>query len=565
MDAFSSLRRHMWSALFVVSIGMAMTLALTAAWPSFFRSTVTVAVEDYIDAAELNGSSAADVAAARLAQVQRLPDNVLTDIGAAYRKHVEARDNAVPVAAPADLRRQLRVALLDAAAIGAEHPEWRKLTARYLVSYRHAEAEDAQFLADAFGAAYREAFGRMLAARDARRRTESLEHEQRVRAKLDTLSTQLAELDGPTGALGSPANATQIETEQRLAAARGNLNAMLASIADMEARRAELQRQLENLPPVLVTTREEKVNIDLGARKKQLTAEVEAATARLGPDHADVGKLKAALANVDERLRQRDAHRDRRADLDKLRAKLAQMRKTRPADDPDLLMMSELEKRFEQEIGGGATLTETRMVEVKRPNPEHQALQTGLRRLDEQHQTAAANVTTLRASVASLEQELTRVSAASQQQQALTQQHQQLQERRAVVATQLKAMEEAGDIPAGAVQIVSAAQLAAYSEKSRSYLVLIVGALLSGAAGFLFVWRRERTDTTVRSAKTLHQLTGGGIPVAVMPYVYTGSEVGRARMRMMMNFIAAAAGWTLVIVGIVYARQPLNDILAQWF
>lgn len=571
MDLFPLLRRCKWSVFGVVSLGLAVTLALVAAWPSYFRSTATIAFEEYLDAEDLRGVAAADLAAQRVQQAAsqaQTDDNLLTAVTTVNA--LPERQDATPFAlSPAGIRRHINVTVVEAELQGTDSEPVKRLAARYVISFRGADADVVRWMADALTGLHVRALRQTLTARGEQRRARMLAEETRLDGELRDLEARIATLEtraAPTGAAPSPERVTELE--RRLATERSNLAAALASASDLEARQSDAEQALRNLAPVTIVTREEKVTVNLDARKKALSADLEAAKARLGKDHPDVRALQQSLNEVNDRLRQQDATGDRQADLAKLRKTLAQMRKTRPADDPDLQMMSALEQRFEQEIAARAPgLMETRVVEIKRPNPEYQALERTLRTLRDQHRMAVDAAGALRTSITALENELAVLGRAGVQQQGSAQQQQQLRHDHAAVTTQLKQIGDRKRLATGeeTVSVVEPAQAAAYSEKSRSYLVLIMGVLLSGASGVLYAWIKGKKDTSLHSATELRQLVGGARAVAVLPYVVTDAEVRRGRLRTTMNYALAVAAWALIIVAVGYARRPLNDTLAQWF
>lgn len=576
MDFLSSLRRRKWSFLVLVSIGLAITLALVTSWPSFYRSTATIALEEYIEPADVADARTAEYAAARLRQVDAIintKEHLLTLLSAAglYSDKLSSLgDDGLAEF----VRRGTSTALVGVTIGPTDGRGLNKANVEYAVAYRATDAALAKQVADRLSAEHlvvnRQLIAKASEARDARIKEQlaTLVHEkQALGAQLDDINLRLGNL------LRAGAGATvthAADARQQLDAARRNLEVAITGSADLEAEQARLERALAGHEPVIVEKREEKVTVNLSVKKKELFAELAAMTERLGSGHAEVKKIQRSLDDINQRLRQRDAAQAQRADLLELRKVLDHMRKTKPANDPDLVMMSELEQRFVQEIGRQSPdVVETRTVDTRRPNPEYQLLESGLRAVRERLRMALETANSLRASITTLEAAAAELATAGSAQDDLVQQQKELQERHDAVAARLENFSAAGTAggtdPVGTVVLAKPAQLAAYSEKSGSYRVLIAGVFASLALGVLYVWVSNRGDTAVRSAAMLMRATGKGRRTVVIPYIYTDAELRHGRMRSALNGTLLVGGWLLLIAAVSYTREPLSEWVARLF
>ncbi len=570
------LRRRKWSLLILVSIGLAITLALVTSWPSFYRSTATISIEEYLTAGDLQGIPVVEYAAARLRQINSLTGtkeglaNMITAAGVYSEKRGSANDNGL-----ADfVRRRASIDLVGAKVEPVDGERAGKMNLTYTVAYRDTDPTVAKQVADSLAETHMAENRRLMASKRAERSARLTERQVQLDEKRLALGGQLEAINKRIDQ-SRPADAENralqaADAKQRAAAARTNLDSTVSSIAGLEDEQGRLEHALAGHEPVIVVTREEKIAINLDARKKELTIELEAATARHGSSHAEVKKMQKSLDEINLRIRQRGAAQTKRAELSELRKVLDRMRKTKPANDPDLVMMAELEQRFMQEIATQSPeLIETRVLETKRPNPEYQSLESNLRAVRERHRMAVETANALRASVGALEEESARLAAADRDQDDLVRQRQALKASYAAAVAELEKFSKASDIAledgGGEVTLVKAAQLAAYSEKSGSYVVLIVGVVVSLALGVLYVWLRSRGDVAVRSIAMLARLTGKTRSTVVIPYIFTEAELRHVRMRSALSGVALAGGGLLLIAAVNYVRHPLSELFAQLF
>jgi hypothetical protein len=231
-------------------------------------------------------------------------------------------------------------------------------------------------------------------------------------------------------------------------------------------------------------------------------------------------------------------------------------------------MMTELKNRFERELESPpAGLVETRQVESTRPNPEYQSLQSAIESVSERYKAAVSNSNMLKKTIDALESELSRTQEVNTRHDTLIQDRDRLDDELNAVKASLNGVKPVavteGDRAHAA--IIKPAQLPAYSEKSQSYLVLIIGLVISVIAAFIYLVVAEHADNSIRGAAALAALGASAQPICVIPYIYTQAEQSRNRIHKVMLSISLVVGLLLLIAGTKYLQPALNKVLLTMF
>jgi uncharacterized protein involved in exopolysaccharide biosynthesis len=343
-------------------------------------------------------------------------------------------------------------------------------------------------------------------------------------------------------------------TERELSDIGGQIRAQ-------EQTRIYLQAQLVQLKPYGVD-----ISLDPATRLQALRTEYLGLLARYSSEHPDIIRMKREIEGLEQETGGVDSSAEQLKQIEALRGELATMRKKYADQHPDIVKLERQIKALEGSVS--STPKTSSLASAAADNPDNPA-----------YIQLAAQIEAADTEIHSLQEKKQRLKGKlADYEQRLIESPQVEREYRTLARDLQNAIDEYQGVQAKQISAQIAQQLEKESKGERFVIVeppllpeepvspnrpaiLFLSFVLALGCGIGYAAVAESLDDSVRGGKSLF-ITIGAAPLAVIPYLETDTEASRRKRRMASKATAAAAAIILAIAMLHYFWTPL-DVL--WY
>jgi uncharacterized protein involved in exopolysaccharide biosynthesis len=338
------------------------------------------------------------------------------------------------------------------------------------------------------------------------------------------------------------------------------LNDARSRLSELQKRKLELAANMAQISPYAATelpTGERALsNQD---RLKALQSEFRNKSALYSADHPDVVRLQREIAHLKETLGGGSTAKDNAKQLKDEKDKLAELRQTYTADHPEVLKQQRVVEALQKE-----PKTSTVDEGFQADNPAYVLLDTQLKSADSDIKTLTARIAELQAKISKFETYLSKAPDVEKTYAELTRELQtNTQKYQEIKAKQMEAelsqnleSERKGE----RYSLVEPPILPDDPVSPNRGAILMIGFILAAAAAVAVAGTLEMLDDSVRGAGELSTLFA--TPLGSIPYLMLAEETEDNKTNYKWVFLAAAGGILILLLIFHFAIKPLDVV---WF
>jgi uncharacterized protein involved in exopolysaccharide biosynthesis len=563
-ERLQSLRRYQRSALIVLAIGVAITLALALFWPPTYRSSATILIEQQEipqDFVRTMISSYADQRIQTISQRVMTSQNLMRIVERynlyPWQRRTQAREAIVE-----RMRDDIKMRLISANVVDPRSGRPIQATIAFTVSYDSRSPELALKVANELTSLYLE---ENLALRTAAARQSATflgDASGKLAEDIQALSKQISDFKAkhPEGTPEfSQSNFAMLDrTELELRDARARLGIV-------EQQKIALDAQFQQMSPTSQMYSETGQRIMTPAdRLKMRKADLADLTARYGTKHPDVLKAQREIAGLETQVAADGSANDLMRKLDDAKAKLADVRGRYSADHPDVLRLSRMVGDIEQQL---TTLPATERVRQARTNPDNPAyiqVKSQLDTLEKERTLTERRVDDLQRRLSSLQVKVAAAPEVEREYRRLTRDYDNAQTKYQEVRLKQREAESSQNLETerkGEKFTLIEPPLPPEAPISPNRpVLLLLGLLASLGLGVGVALVRDALDPSVRGVYDLTRLVEVA-PLATIPRIQTAAEaLAPVRGRRHRWLIIAGVAFSVLVLIHVFVR-PLDSIV----
>lgn len=558
-DYLRIVQRRKRQFLIPASITVALVLLIAVVWPSSYRSTATILIEEQEIPQDLVRSTITSFANQQIKVItQRIMtlSNIMT-IVEKYGLLSEEELKRTPRSEIAEkFQKDMRLDLVSAEVMDPRLGRATEATIAFTLSFDHRDPGVAQKVANELVNLY---LNENLKTRNEKTATTTafLKNEADALHKhIRDLEQQLAEFKQQNeGALPElyQYNLSVIErTDAELQDARNR-------IGELDKRRLELQANMAQISPYAPTDLPtgERVLGDHD-RLKALEADYRAKSALYSEQHPDVTRLKREIANLKSVLGT-DADSEATAKQLKMETeKLSQLQQRYKAGHPELLQQQRVIDALKLQQGSNAPAPN-----IRADNPAYVLLDTQLKSVDSESKVLTARLIELQQKIGRFESYLSkspdvekRYTELSRDLQTTTAKYQEItaKQMEASLAQNLES-ERKGE----RFNLIEPPIRPEEPKSPNRIAIVLIGLLFAGLVGTAGVAITEMLDQGVRGERELLELLGIP-PLASIPYIELAEEQTPPRTRLYLAVAGVIATLVVLLLIIHLAIKPLDVI-----
>jgi uncharacterized protein involved in exopolysaccharide biosynthesis len=559
-DRWSAVKRRRWPAFWVSLAVLLLSVAGAILWPSTYRSTGTILIEQQELPADLVQSTITSYADQRIQVIsQRVmtTDNLLRIIDH-YDLYPKLRKNEPREVLLAKMRKDISFQMISADVMDPRQGRATKANIAFSLSYSSRSADTAARVANELVSLYLDENVRSRKQLSANAESFLNDEANRLDGTIARLEAELAEFkDKHINTLPDQA----LINKETLIRAQDELRDVDTELRSLEQQSTYLDAQLAQLAPSsqVYTSTGERV-LSPQDRLKFLRTEYARVSGIYSPNHPDVQRMKREIEGLENSAGQVDSSNDLRRQLQDASTKLALLQQRYAPDHPDVIRLQRQIDALNQSVGE----TPARLAEnpVARPdNPAYIQVKAQL----EANASERASLTQKRAAVqekiTDLERRLEAAPAVQRDFDALARQleDQQIQYRQ-VRQKQMgaKLSENLEDEQKGERFTLIDPPLPPQQPFSPNRsLLLLLGSTLALAAGLGTVGLLEIGDHSVRNRRELELLLAVP-PLAILPVVLTRADLARTRRQRRLTVLGTVSAFALALVLTHLFYRPLD-------
>ncbi len=562
-DALAAIRRRRWPAIAVAIVILAVALTAAALWPATYRSAGTILIEQQELPADLVQSTVTSFADQRIQVIgQRVmtTDNLLRIIDH-YNLYPKLRNKPREVLL-ARTRQDIHLQMISADVIDPRQGHPTKANIAFSLSYESSAPDTAARVANEIISLY---LDENLKAR----RLQSADAESFLTSEANKLDRNIAEMEvGVADFKNKHLNTLPDQNgvnKETLIRTEDQLHEIDNQEQSLQQQATYLDSQLAQLSPnsQVYTSTGERV-MSSADRLKYLRSELTRLTGSYSDEHPDVVRMRQEVDSLERDAGQVDVSNDLQRQLEDAHTRLADLRQRYSPDHPDVI-------RLQQQIDNLNQALKAAPAAPSQPKPEHPdnpayiqlKLQREINR--EQLQELQQKRTQAERKMADMDDRVAAAPGVERQYADMLRdlENEQIKYRE-VRQKQMaaKLSENLEDEQKGERFTLIDPPLPPQEPASPNRkLLLILGVVLSLAAGAVTVLLGESMDGTVRGRRELANLLDV-LPLAVLPLIETQADRVRKRrtMRLALGGTVGACALALVLTHLFY--RPL-DLL--WF
>ena len=565
LDLRSKLRgywRQRTIFILVSGVFIAATIALALLLPSTYVSSATILIEQQEIPQELVRSAVTSFADQRvqiISQRVMTTQNLLTLIER-YNLYPNVRLNKPREVLLQTMRSDISMKMISADVIDPRSGRPTQATIAFSVGYKNHSPELALKVANDLTSLY---LNENLTSRtQMAEQTASFfaEEAARQQARIMEIDKKLAEFkqknqDSLPESLQLNTNISE-RTEMDLRDANNR-------IAAIESQKVLLEAQLAQIIPtqqVFSDTGQRVMNAE--DRLKALRSQLAGYKARYAPGHPDILTTQREVEGLEKQVKADDGTSDIARQLDEAKAELARANEKYSPEHPDVVRLTRQVEELQKLVAAspGATLTKEK---AHADNPAYIQVKGQLDALGVEHESAVKKRDELRAKLDQYEHRLAQEPAVERQYRELA---------RDLDSAQLKYQE----IRSKQTEVQVSQNLETEHKGERftmiepplppekpispnRVLILVMGFVLSAAAGFGAAVLRDSLDLSVRGVQDVRALLSVP-PLAAIPVIVTRAEEKRRRRLVRYSWQGGIVGLVALVAAVHFLVRPLDVV-----
>ena len=561
-------RRRRGLMLLVLSLLLAVTLAVALLLPPVYRSTATILIKEQEIPQEFVRSTVTSFADERIQVIsqQVMTRATLLDLVDRYSLYGAARQKLTSEDILDLMRRDIKLTPISAEVTDRRTGSPVKSTIAFSLSYDSESAANAQKIANELVTLY---LNENVKSRQqkAAETTSFLDEElTRVSEHISELEQQITDFkrknQGRTPDLGA---ANQIGAERTSI----DLQRLERDITFIEERKLSLQTQLAETKPSTPVIGNGGVILEPEDRLKSLQLQLTTMTGTLSNDHPDVKRLRREIATLQTETGLQDDASERETKLAELQGQLSLLRQKYAEDHPDVVALKRAYTALDKAVRTGADGPADRAGTLRRArkadNPVYLNLKSQIDTVNAQLQSMRTERGELRAKQAQFDVRLSQTPEVEREYLELARdlggsrdRFRELRDKqsKAQVAEQLERGRKAERFT-----LIEPPIFPEKPYRPNRALILAIGALLAMAASVAAAAMRESLDQTVHSPRDVARVLQ--VPMlAVLPSLPSPE---RLRRRSMQRWALAAASSGALLIALLVFHLAVMPLDIAWF
>jgi polysaccharide biosynthesis transport protein len=333
-------------------------------------------------------------------------------------------------------------------------------------------------------------------------------------------------------------------------------------LSGMEAQRIVLEAQLAQLSPtalVFSDTGQRVMNTE--DRLKNLKSQLAGYKARYAADHPDVVNTEREVVGLEKEVKAEDGTSDIARQLDDAKAQLAQAQQKYSPDHPDVIHLQHVVSDLEKALAAQPDADSLGKAKQHADNPAYIQVQGQIDALDAERKSGELKRDELRAKLDEYERRLAAAPAVERDYRALARdlenaqlEYQRLRSKQAdVQVSESLELERKGE----RFTMIEPPLPPEKPVSPNRILLLVMGLVLSLAAGVCAVLLRESSDPTIRGPSDLRRLLSVA-PLASIPVIPTQAEIRRRRRVTLYSWQGAIVGLIGLGLCVHFLVRPLD-------
>lgn len=546
------LRRRKWWFLVPAALVLAVALPVAQFWPATYRSSATILIEDPDVPQELVSSLVTGYIEKRLEEISRrvLATESLATLIERHRLWADEQEQLPTPALVAKMRDSIERHMIRANVVDAEGEE-RTATTAFEVSFAYADPQMAQNVTDDLVSLYLE--------QNRRQRREFVDQTTGfLRSERERAEGRVREVDARLAAFKAANTDILPErrpyNEEQVSRAEQELRDLDRTIQSLKERESYIAAQLAQVDPYLPEPAVSPTGGSPEAQLDSLRTELATASARYGPDHPDVDRLRRAVEALTRTVQAGGgAGRSRlQQERARLRAELAMLRERYRDDHPDVRRIQRELESVEGALRAAPAVTTRGRGTAPVRNPAYLSLEVQLAGIRTELATTQEQLARVQEVRAHAQELVARTPLIETDYRNLERELADARSfRNAVIDKELTArLGESLEKEAKGerLSLLEPASLPSVPEKPDRRLLQLLGIMLALGTGATAVILRHLLDGAVWTTRELTTLFGVA-PLAVVPHVTTRGEQWRHRATValvlagLLSGLAGGAWW----------------------
>jgi succinoglycan biosynthesis transport protein ExoP len=561
-DYLLMLRRRRRPMLATVGILFVIVVAVATLWPSSYRSTATILIEEQEIPQDLVRSTISSYADQR---IQVISQQVMTranlmQIVEKYGLYTRYRRTHTNEETLDRLGKDIKLDIVKADVIDQRSGTKTTATIAFTLSYDGETPTGAQKVANELVSLYLNENLKNREQKTAETSTFLAEETAKLSEHISEVQKQLAAFKSKH--MGRLPELTPLNMQLR-DRTDNELMEVDRQLLSLDERKFYLEAQLAQIKPntPLISASGERI-LDPGERLKTLQAQYASLSGVYSPNHPDIVKMRREIAALQKETGSGAEPQEPAKRLIALRADLATARDKYSDDHPDIIKLRKSIAALEAEQ---ASSTSAKAPAVKPENPAYIALQAQLESTLSEMKSLRAKQVDLRVKIGSYERALVETPQVEREYLDLTRdQETSVARYREIKQKQMQAQisqELEKDRKGERFSLIDPPQLPEQPRSPNRPAILLLGFVFSMGGGLASAALLENLDHSVRGSKTLADLLQ--VPVlAVIPYMETQHEKRHRRRVAAIIAASSVAALVLALLLVHFFWIPL-DVL--WF
>lgn len=561
-DYLSTVRRRKKSILTTAGVLFLITVAVAVVWPSKYRSTATILIEEQEIPSDLVRSTISSYADQR---IQVISQQVMTranlmqivdkfNLYARYRRTHTTEETLDRV------RDDIKLDILKADVVDPRSGSKTTATIAFSLTYQGETPEGTQRVANELVSLYLNENLKNRAQKTAETSTFLAEEAEKLSQHITEAEKKLAAFKSKNMGRLPELVALNMQLRDRT---DSELKEVERSLLSLDERKFYLQSQLAQIKPntPLISASGDRI-LDSDERLKTLEAQYAASSGVYSASHPDIVKMRREIAALKKDTGSSAGAQESAKRLVGLRTDLAALRERYSEDHPDIVKLKKSIAALEAEP---TSATNTAAAVGKPENPAYIGLQAQLEATLSETRSLRAKQSALSAKIASYERLLVETPQVEREYLDLTRDHETSVARyREIKTKQAQAQisqELEKDRKGERFSLIDPPQVPERPSSPNRPVILLLGVVLSMAGGVTSAAVFESVDHSVRDPSALVALLE--VPLlAVIPYMQTREEKVRKRWIARMSAVALIAALVAALLLVHFLWLPL-DVL--WF
>ena len=527
-----TLRRHGRFMLAVFGGVFLLLMIGTALWPRTYRATATILIEQQEIPQELVRSTITSFADQR---VQVISQRVMTGqnlmrIVQAYDLYPTERRTASRERVIERMRDDIRLKLISANELDPRSGHPTQATLAFTLSYDSRVPELALKVANELTSLYLN--GNISLRNAAAQQSTSFLAQQadHLKAEIHDISERIAAFKGQH--VGSLPELAQLNF-QILDRTQLELRDVRNRITALDEQRVLLDAQLLQMSPTSQMFSETGQRILSPAdRLKQLKADLAELTARYGPEHPDVKKVKRSVAGLETQVSADGSANDLLRELEDAQAKLAEYRKRYSQDHPDVIRWSKVVASLEQQIANAPASERVRQARTNPDNPAYIQLKAQRDAIMSERSSLDRKVAELDARTNEYQRKMAQAPEVERDYRVLLRDYDSASQKYQETREKLNQAQSSVDLEVERkgerFTLIEPPQPPEQPVSPNLPVVLALSLVVSVALSLMTVAVRDAQDVSIRGAADIYAILGV-MPLAAIPIMKTSAEIAHSR------------------------------------